>query len=292
MTDVPFTIVDVFAEQRFAGNQLMVCRPQAELSSDVMLAIAKEIHFSETTFLVSEKQSDGGYPVRIFTPRAEIPFAGHPTLGTAAVIQQECENTFQPTIRLNLAVGQIPVTFGENEDGLLWMQQNPPVFGAILPPSDLTAVTNLSIDQIDLRYPIQEVSTGLPTLILPLKTRTALQAMRVGPDLFLAWVEGRQAKTLFAFCPMESGQGFYARFFAHYYDIPEDPATGSANGSFAGYLVQHQVMGTEPIDTTVEQGQEIGRPSKLYLRAAASPNGVSTQVGGKVQPIAKGTISV
>lgn len=294
MITVPYTIVDVFTEQKFAGNQLLVCKPESDIPTSTMLDIAREIHFSETTFIVSHKKSNKGYDVRIFTPREEIPFAGHPTLGTAAVIQKELESSYQPTIHLNLSVGQIPVTFSQSGTPVVWMKQNKPYFGQTLTPESITKVTNLPLEAIDIRFPIQEVSTGLPTIILPLTRLDAVQSIQVFPDRFLELIENLHAKTLFVFCPeTENGNnGFHVRCFAHYYDIPEDPATGSANGCFAGYLVQHEIMGNDSIDTTVEQGIEMGRPSKLHLKAAQTAEGIKIHVGGQVQFIANGIFTI
>ncbi|RPJ59800.1 MAG: PhzF family phenazine biosynthesis protein, partial [Dehalococcoidia bacterium] len=121
-----FYIVDVFAEEKFAGNQLAVLRGGANLSPDQMQAIAREMHFSETTFIISEDKTDGGYDVRIFTPSAEVPFAGHPTLGTAHIIRSEILRDNPAEIILNLKVGRIPVKFEEN---ISWMKQVSPEFG-------------------------------------------------------------------------------------------------------------------------------------------------------------------
>ena len=125
-----FYIVDVFAEEKYAGNQLAVVRGGADLSDEALGKIALEINYSETTFVLADEETDGGYDVRIFTPGGEVPFAGHPTLGTAYVIRQEilCEPVEQ--ITLNLKVGKIPVTFGD----LLWMRQPPPTFGETSTP--------------------------------------------------------------------------------------------------------------------------------------------------------------
>src|SRR4030042_2345154 len=131
MAAVPFSIVDVFAEEKYAGNQLAVVRNAQGLSSEQMQKIAREMNFSETTFVLSDAPRDDGYDVRIFTPAAEVPFAGHPTLGTAWVIRQEIVHSPVEQVKLNLQVGQIPVTFGQAaEPDVLWMKQNPPTFGA------------------------------------------------------------------------------------------------------------------------------------------------------------------
>jgi len=139
MEKLTFYIVDVFAEEKYAGNQLAVVRDAAVLSNSQMQQIAKEMNYSETTFILSEELREGGYDVRIFTPGAEVPFAGHPTLGTAYVIRQEIIKKPVETVNLNLKVGRIPVTFqdaGEGED-ILWMKQIEPTFGEVFDAGDI-----------------------------------------------------------------------------------------------------------------------------------------------------------
>src|SRR5215216_4743647 len=129
--NLTFYIVDVFAEEKYAGNQLAVVRGGAGLPDERLQKIALEMNYSETTFLLAEEERDGGYDVRIFTPGGEIPFAGHPTLGTAFVIRQEVLAEPVERVTLNLKAGKIPVTFGE----VLWMRQLPPTFGSTLDPA-------------------------------------------------------------------------------------------------------------------------------------------------------------
>jgi len=137
-----FYILDVFAEEKYAGNQLAVVRDAATLSDKAMQRIAKEMNYSETTFILSDDPRDGGYDVRIFTPREEVPFAGHPTLGTAFVVRNEIASQAAETVVLNLKVGQIPVTFGRggDDEGMLWMRQNEPVFGQVIEPAWIASV--------------------------------------------------------------------------------------------------------------------------------------------------------
>ena len=282
-----FTIVDVFAEEKYAGNQLAVVRGAADLSDDQLLKITREMNYSETAFLLSEEERDGGYDARIFTPGGEIPFAGHPTLGTAHVIQNEILPKPAERLVLNLKAGKIPVTFGE----VLWMQQLPPTFGRALDGPRIPQVLRLGPDDLDDRYPVQEVSTGLPAIIVPLKNLDALRRCRLDRDLYLQ-TEGA-GRNLYVFCPEphEGGPGdLSARMFADDIGVPEDPATGSAAGCLAGYLVRHGYFGVDSIDKRVEQGYEIHRPSLLYLRARREGDGISVSVGGKVQMVARGDL--
>src|SRR6266849_5844368 len=176
MSSHPFYIVDVFAESKYAGNQLAVVRHAADLSSEKMLEIAREMHYSETTFILSEEAHDGGYDVRIFTPGGEVPFAGHPTLGTAWVLRNEILKSDVSTVTLNLKVGQIPVTF---DGGALWLKQINPTFGETRTPAQVAPVLNLDEADFDTRFPIQEVSTGLPFVLVPLKGMDAVKRAHV-----------------------------------------------------------------------------------------------------------------
>jgi trans-2,3-dihydro-3-hydroxyanthranilate isomerase len=282
-----FYIVDVFAEERYAGNQLAVVRGGADLPDKTLQKIALEMNYSETTFILSEEEIEGGYDVRIFTPGGEVPFAGHPTLGTAYVIQHEILASPVGRIILNLKAGDIPVTFGE----VLWMRQLEPTFGMTLDPASVASTLRLERTDLDDHYPVQVVSTGLPALIVPLRSLDALQRCRVHHDRYLELVENIEAENVLVFCPEpHESADLSARMFAPGLGVAEDPATGSANGCLAGYLVEHRYFGTYSIDVRVEQGFEIGRPSHLYLRAAREGKATTVHVGGKVQMVARGEL--
>ncbi|HEY9727827.1 MAG TPA: PhzF family phenazine biosynthesis protein [Chroococcales cyanobacterium] len=292
MKNLPFYIVDVFAIAPYTGNQLAVFTNASAISDAQMQQIAKEMNYSETTFLTSPTPQNGGYNVRIFTPKKELPFAGHPTLGTAYIIQKEIIQEPIDVVNLNLQVGQIPVTWHNSEDTgeVLWMRQNPPSFHQILDANALAPVLNLDLDEIDSRFPIQEVSTGIPFIIVPLKTHASLKRIRVNREKFFELVEKTQSKEILVFCPetYSPENQLSVRVFAEFLGIPEDPATGSANGCLAGYLVEHSYFGDKPVDVRVEQGYEIGRPSLLLLKAHSREDTIEVSVGGKVVTIAKG----
>lgn len=277
-----FHIVDVFTEHRYAGNQLAVVESLGELTDAEMQRIAAEMNYSETTFIESFDAS-GEYDVRIFTPAEEIPFAGHPTLGTAAVLR---ERTDDAEIDLNLPVGTIPVRAehaGDQET--LWMTQQQPEFGERLDPEPVAGALSLSSDDLSAEHPVQVVSTGLPAIIVPLESRSALERASIDRSAYDALVESRDAKNVFLFCdePRNEENDLAARMFAPYHGVPEDPATGSANGCLAGYLVEH---GSDSVALRVEQGYEMGRPSLLHLRADEN----SIEVGGSVVRVATGEL--
>jgi trans-2,3-dihydro-3-hydroxyanthranilate isomerase len=285
-----FYILDVFAEEKYAGNQLAVVRHAPDWSKDQMQKLAQEMNYSETTFILSEKVRDGGYDVRIFTPGAELPFAGHPTLGTAWVIRNEIIDQPTDQVILNLKVGQIPVDFGG--DGVLWMRQNPPVFGETFDLAAIAEALSLRPGDIDERFPIQDVSTGFPCIIAPLKTLDAIKRARVKHKEFFDLIEKHDAKEILIFAPEphNEDEDLSVRFFADFLGVPEDPATGSANGCLAGYLVKHRYFGRNNINVLVGQGHEMGRPSLLRLKAEEEGKKIAVDVGGRVIMTAKGEL--
>ena len=292
MPNLSFYIVDVFAEEKYAGNQLAVFTNAGGLATAEMQRLAKEINYSETTFLLSSEPQNQGYDVRIFTPDQELPFAGHPTLGTAFILQQVVIREPIETVRLNLKVGQIPVTIGYQNSvpEVLWMKQNSPVFGETVSAATVAPVLNLELSDLDLSFPIQAVSTGVPFLIVPLRTLDALQRIKVNKEAVFALVESLEAKQILVFCPETRSPANHlsVRVFCDALGIPEDPATGSANGCLAGYLAQHSCFGEPTIDLRVEQGYEMGRPSLLLLKASVEADSIAVSVGGKVILVAKG----
>lgn len=288
MRGLSYYIVDVFAERKYAGNQLAVFQNAKEISSDEMQNIAREINYSETTFILSDEQNNGGFDVRIFTPKEEVPFAGHPTIGTAHIIHDEILQGSAENVVLNLKVGRIPVAF--SKDGYCWMKQIQPVFGQQHQPEILANILNLDVSDIDERFPVEEVSTGLPFFIVPLKNITALKKAKVDKEKCFDLIKNTVAKGILVFCPEthEPQNNISVRVFVDYYGVPEDPATGSGNGCLAGYLVKHRYFVKDNIDIRSEQGYEIDRPSLLLLKAEQSGSNINISVGGKSIIMAKG----
>ena len=294
MKALNYYIVDVFAEEKYAGNQLAVVRHAATLSESEMQKIAKEMNFSETTFILSDLEKEHGYDVRIFTPEAEVPFAGHPTLGTAFIIQKEILKNSVTSLNLNLQVGKIPVSFSyvDNEPDLLWMKQVQPKFGLTFNPTQIAATLNIELSELDERYLIQEVSTGLPFIIVPLKALESIKKCRINNEKLSELTKSSEAKAILVFCPetYNKANDLNVRVFVDCYGIPEDPATGSGNGCLAGYLVKYRYFNDEKINIRVEQGYEIKRPSLLLLKADQTEDLINISVGGKVVMVAKGEL--
>jgi trans-2,3-dihydro-3-hydroxyanthranilate isomerase len=307
MSNLSYMILDVFAEKPYAGNQLAVFTDAAGITTERMQQIAREINYSETTFIMSKDHQLGIYEVRIFTPEFEVPFAGHPTLGTAYVIQNYLRPNASQSLTLRLKVGDIPVWTSKDANGqdLCWMRQIQPEFGAVLPAEVLAEVLGISVEDIDGDFPIEEVSTGFPHIIVPLKSLEAMKRIKVSKPAYFNLIEKSWGKNVQVFCPTahDGGEGISTRNFTDYIGIPEDPATGSGNGCLAGYLVhhgyfdpdkasavrpRHSTCGRDFIDLRSEQGYEIGRPSVLHLKARRKGDAIEIEVGGGVFPIARG----
>lgn len=280
-----FYIVDCFAEEKYQGNELLVVLADRPVSDREQQQIAREINFSETAFILSGKQDNGGYDVRIWTPNVgEVPFAGHPSLGTAFVIHHYLERGQNKSVNLNLKVGQIPVAISESG---LTMYQNPPVFGEVISKQEIADVFGISPGQISDEYPVQWVSTGLAAVIVALKDRETLSRVRMNREAFEQYIlrhPGSYCSHLF-FADMGNNV-LAARCLME--DYLEDPATGSANGDLAGYLLQYGYFNRSDIEYTVIQGEDMGRKSVLHVRAGKTGDAWTIAVGGQCHLVASG----
>jgi len=278
-----FYIVDCFAQQKYQGNQLAVFIPDYKISIGEMQKIAKEMGFSETSFILSDKQENGGYDVRIFTPDVEVPFAGHPTIGTAYIIHKMIEKGKSKKVILNLKAGAIPVTV---DDGNLVMTQNEPEFGEIFDKKVLAEVVSIGEKDIRTDYPIQWVSTGLGAIIVPLKSVEAIEKCRVNHIAFQNFIENYYRCSVLVFA--QDNQDLRVRVFMDDTGFLEDPATGSANGNLAGYLLKNNYFKKNNIEYRVSQGSEMGRPSVLNIKADFVDGRFTILVGGKAIIVAEG----
>jgi len=286
-----FYLVDVFAEHRYSGNQLAVFVDAGHLTTAEMQALALEMNYSETTFILSSEMRQGGFDVRIFTPAEEVPFAGHPTLGTAFVIREHLVQTPPDEIILNLPVGSIPVTLDSNGQ-ILWMRQQTPTFSSTVKSATLSKILDVPNSSFDTRFPAQIVSTGLPFLIVPLASLAVVERASINHRYYPGALEELESASMLLFAPetKRAENDLHVRVFAESYGVPEDPATGSANGCLAAYLSRHQYFGDPEVAIRVEQGYEIRRPSLLYLRAAGDDDRIRVEVGGMVRPVAAGRL--
>jgi trans-2,3-dihydro-3-hydroxyanthranilate isomerase len=271
------TIVDVFAERPYEGNQLAVVRDAAGLDTERMQAIAREMNFSETTFVVAE--STGRAQVRIFTPGEELPFAGHPTLGTACVLAAGRSDYV-----LDLPIGPVSVTF---RDGVAWLTPPAAEFGSEIPSPIAAELIGVDEADLDLSLTPRTVRCGPLLHIAAVRDLAVLKRVRVDLDVRAGLgFEG------YPFVVCRGGYSTDADYAARmmFFDgvsIREDPATGSANAAFAQYL--HRLGERGPF--IVEQGYEVRRPSRIYLDLANdATSGMPVTVGGRVQPVAEGRL--
>jgi trans-2,3-dihydro-3-hydroxyanthranilate isomerase len=287
-----FFITDVFSDRKYGGNPLATFINCESLSDHEMQKIAKEINFSETTFITSLQPRDRGYDVRIFTPNAEVEFAGHPALGTAYIIREKLRLTSEDKVTLNLPIGKIPVMFSEapGHSQKLWMRQVAPSFGNRFDSATLARILSIDSSDIAQDLPIEEVSTGFPTLVVPLASISALKRIKINKEEYFSLANDAWAKVILAFSRegYEAHQSLSVRVFGDFYGIPEDAATGSSNGSLVAYLARHQAFGSSTVDVTAGQGYEMGRPSDLALKANDLNGEIEVFVGGSVIEVAEG----
>ncbi len=290
---------DVFSSRALEGNSLAVFFDGRGLSDAGMQALAQEMNLSETTFVLpgdASVEKERGVRVRIFTVQEELPFAGHPTLGTAFALRGQ---TGAREVKLNLNVGTVPVRFedGDGQPAFGEMTQVDPVFGMSHSREAVAQATGLRVEDFDDSLPIQTVSTGLPYTVVPLKSLAVTRNLRIDGNRveeYLAKTEGK----FFYFVTREtedSAARLHARML--FYN-GEDPATGSAAGCAAAWMVGHGVAKPDE-HVLIEQGLEMQRPSRIFVRASLNQNldptrdhnrVVNVRVGGNAVEVLRGEV--
>jgi trans-2,3-dihydro-3-hydroxyanthranilate isomerase len=294
---------DVFTDRLFGGNQLAVFLDGRGLSTETMQAIAKEMNFSETTFVLPPETSDTDVRMRIFTPGEELPAAGHPTIGStfalarSGVIGPTCDR-----VVFGLGIGPVPVTLAWKGDELsfAWMTLNNPTFAD--PISDkAAAAAALSLSPTAVAgtgHPVQEVSCGVPFLFVPLTTRSAVDSASVnsaGFDELMRSANGNaHGVYLFSAQPGSDRATVYSRMFAPDLGIGEDPATGIACGPLGCYLVKHKIVPPEQAGAMLSlQGVKMGRPSHVHISIGVQNGDINNvRVGGEAVLAGEGTLYV
>jgi trans-2,3-dihydro-3-hydroxyanthranilate isomerase len=286
-------MVDVFAEKPYTGNPLAVIVSDEPLPDDAMQQVAAEINFSETTFVAPVPEHDGGYRVRIFTPAREIAFAGHPILGTAWIICHHFSSDSR-VVRLNLAVGQVPVTFERTDDGkeVAWFLAPAMVSGPGCDRERVAAALQLSPEDVSTSAPVQVVSAGTSAIIVPLRSLDALARSRLDLAAFSDLAAEGFPPLVYVFCTRARNprNDLSARFFFEAHGAREDPATGNGAAFLGSYLLEHRLLATTDLSVRIEQGYEIGRPSLIMLRALARNGHREIRVGGQVVPTMHGEL--
>ena len=288
---LPYVVIDVFTDRPLEGNSLAIFTDARGLSTEQMQALAREMNLAESTFILPreiEEERRSGTRVRIFTVQEELPFAGHPTLGTAYFLHRFGGSN---EIWLDLNIGKIAVHFRqgkESENSFGEMRQRDPEAGEVHNKEEVARATGLALDEIVAHLPVQTFSTGLPFTIVPV---TSLEAIRkVGPwSKFAHYLERSDGK-FFYFVTTETIDP-HAKLHARmpFYN-GDDPATGSAAGCCAAWMAMHDVMerGEQAI---IEQGIEVHRPSRMYVRAEKFGDKVTNvHVGGYCVEVAQGEI--
>jgi trans-2,3-dihydro-3-hydroxyanthranilate isomerase len=282
---------DVFSSRKLEGNSLAVFFDGRGLTDDEMQAIATEMNLSESTFILPRDaavERDQGIRVRIFTVQEELPFAGHPTLGTAFALRGESRSS-QVTLELN--VGKVPVHFEDNagEPAFGEMTQIDPTFLTKHDREAVARATGVSLDSFDDSLPIETVSTGVPFTVTPLKSLAVIQNLQV--DLARAAEYLAKSSGKFFYFVSRETMDRTARLHARmlFYN-GEDPATGSAAGCSAAWMVAHGVAKHDE-RVMIEQGVEMKRPSRIFVRAARRDNRVvNVRVGGHSVEIMRGEV--
>lgn len=301
MTAYAYHLVDVFTDQKLAGNQLAVLPDAQGLTTEMMQALASEFNLSETAF-VFPPEVGGDFRVRIFAPDVEMPFAGHPTIGTAFVLAREGRITqaeaVTTSVHLEENVGTISVTV-EWQGGMphrIMMDQLIPQHGAQFSNHEAIArMLSIRVDQIRRDIPMEVATSGLPFLFVPLENLEAMQAIRFRTDVWEQVLKGTDGPNVYLFTmeTLHSDSTVHSRMFAPGLGIVEDPATGAAGGPLGSYLVRHNLIGDASQPIINEQGYEMGRPSRIVIQVTLDGSAISrVQVGGQCVAVGSGTVEL
>ena len=297
-----FVQLDVFTCEPLKGNPLAVFHDGRGLADAEMQALARDINLSETTFILPREpalEAKEGKQVRIFTVEEELPFAGHPTLGTALYLLSLAPDSDE--IVLDLKVGKIPVRMtrqpggaaSDRIDGQIFgeMRQRDPEFGAVLPREEIARVIDVGIDEIVSDYPIQVVSAGLPFAVVPIRDAQALANLKNRSLDAAGFLESVGARFFYFLCRDRQGDKLEARARMFFYG-GEDPATGSAAGCAASWMARYNWAKSDE-QVRIHQGVEAGRPSEIFVRATFDGERVTNvRVGGYAVEILRGTVTL
>jgi trans-2,3-dihydro-3-hydroxyanthranilate isomerase len=294
---------DVFTDHLFGGNQLAVVLDGRGLPRETMQAIAKEMNFSETTFVLPAEDAGTDVRMRIFTPGEELPMAGHPTIGsTFALARAGVIGPGRERFVFGLGIGAVPVTLEWNRDDLrfAWMTQPNPTFDdPLADPAAAAAALSLPAEAVTASgLPVQVVSCGVPFLFVPLATRKAVDEASSAAGALAALLRsstsGAHGVFLFSTEPAADRATVYSRMFAPGLGIVEDPATGVASGPLGCYLVRHDVVAPQQAGAMLSlQGVRMGRPSHVHISIALTGSAItSVRVGGESVLAGEGTLYV
>jgi trans-2,3-dihydro-3-hydroxyanthranilate isomerase len=285
--------IDVFTDIPYSGNQLAVFPDASGLNSEQMQKLANEINYSETAFIFNSSDPEADFEIRIFTIKFELPFAGHPVLGTAYSIMNILNRWFEKKniLRLKTKVGIIPL---EERDGIVWMtQKEPEFFAQYTDEKGIADLVNLSPEDISDNLPIEEVSTGINVLIIPVKNLSAIQRANGHVNNLNKFFRNRDslAPYLFTLETVDASAKVHTRFFAPHLGVIEDAATGAAAGPLTAYLLKYDVFGRS-FEIQNEQGVEMGRVSKILMKGEVRDNKYMIKTGGVCACVGKGEFTI
>ena len=282
--NLPFYIVDVFAEKKYAGNQLAVFTDADALSVVEMQKIAREINFAESTFITKLDPENNFAEIRIFTPEYEMQFAGHPIIGTSWVLMNRIFENTPKKITLSVPIGNIPIY--QSED-LVWLQAAQPQFLDTFLATDFLNFSNLKSPDFDDKFPIQEVTTGSAFVIVPLKNKKVLEHLILDKVKMDEWFHAHcktNHRAIYFYC-LEEKNLISRMLYIEDNQLKEDSATGSASTCLQAFLLKYY---SPEIQITNHQGEFINRSSQIYFDGKLSENHFDVRIGGKTQFIAKG----
>lgn len=301
MTEIEYYLVDVFTSLKYGGNQLAVFVDfENKVSTENMLKIAKELNFPEITF-IKESHNNEKFNVRIFTPEYEVPFAGHPSLGTAFIISKYLLPTPKENITLNLKHSNISIHLTSTNDvdnSNFIMEQAQPEFVTTYKHQEIADGLNIELDVLNIQKPIEEITTGLPYIIIPVINLEKINHIKLNSRKVVEFLTKKKkhktnsttglTTSLFFVTEetFEKSNNFNARMFCiENENLIEDAATGSANGCFLAYLLKNK---SSKISTVVEQGFQMERKSYIYLDGNFKNNKYNLKIGGQVVDLSKG----
>ncbi|MCC9019095.1 PhzF family phenazine biosynthesis protein [Flavobacterium lipolyticum] len=281
---LPFYIVDVFADKKYAGNQLAVFTEAENLSTEEMQEMAREINFAESTFITKLDREKNKAEIRIFTPAHEMQFAGHPIIGTSWVLINKIFDNSPENITLEVPIGAIPIH--QSED-LIWLKAAQPKFWDIYAKEDFTLFSNLKKEDFENQFPIQEVTTGSAFVMVGLSNKRALENLVLDKDKADEWMKNncKTAHRALYFYYLEDSKLFSRMLCIEHNQLVEDAATGSASTCLQAFLLKYHLPQFEMINY---QGDYINRPSQIYFKGKLTENQFDIKIGGKAQFVAKG----
>jgi trans-2,3-dihydro-3-hydroxyanthranilate isomerase len=286
-----YRVVDVFTRSPLEGNGLAVIPDAAGIDDITMQRIAREFNLAETSFVRPATRSDCAAALRIFTPAREVPFAGHPTVGTSFVLRDEGRVPNPAAFVLEERIGLVPVRVDEGDPPLIWLTTPPISFGQSYEPSVCARAVGLAPDDL-LGVTPQVVSAGNPGIFIALRDKAAVDRAWLGLD-GLALLKASADDNLLVFVFTPTPEGAYSRMFAPEFGVVEDPATGSATGPLAAYMMKHDLVATASGTRFVsEQGTKMGRRSLLHVHIRGDNGKDGIEVGGHVTPVAEGTLTI